>query len=63
LEKKGHFSWGDAALAPGGYKSAPLALNCGFQGSTTFAKGSGDKNGPSCNQDGPSGLGNVCFDV
>jgi hypothetical protein len=29
-EKKGHPSWGDAALAPGWYKSAPLALNCGF---------------------------------
>jgi hypothetical protein len=30
LEKWGHLSWGDAALAPGWYKSAPLALNCGF---------------------------------
>jgi hypothetical protein len=29
-EKKGHLSWGDAALAPGWYKSAPLALNYGF---------------------------------
>ncbi len=29
--KKGHLSWGDAVLAPGWYKSAPLALNCDFQ--------------------------------
>jgi len=29
-EKKGHLFWGDAALAPGGYKSAPLALNGDF---------------------------------
>jgi hypothetical protein len=30
-EKKGHLSWGDASLAPGGYQSAPLALNGDFQ--------------------------------
>ncbi len=29
--KEGHFSLGDAALAQGWYKFAPLALNCGFQ--------------------------------
>ncbi len=27
-QKKRHLSWGDAALASGWYKSAPLALNC-----------------------------------
>jgi hypothetical protein len=30
LQRKGHLSWGDASLAPGWYKSAPLALNYGF---------------------------------
>jgi hypothetical protein len=30
-EIKGHLSWGDAALAPGWYKIAPLALNCDFR--------------------------------
>jgi hypothetical protein len=27
-QNEGHFPWGDASLAPGWYKSAPLALNC-----------------------------------
>jgi hypothetical protein len=31
LVRRGHFSLGDAALAQGWYKFAPLALNCGFQ--------------------------------
>ncbi|HPS03639.1 MAG TPA: hypothetical protein PLA90_19055, partial [Candidatus Sumerlaeota bacterium] len=30
LHEKGHLSWGDASLAPGWYKFAPLALNYGF---------------------------------